>query len=79
MPDCRHLMGVYYCLEVDQETTLELGKVAFFPRPAIAVTMCPLCNEVFDSISTLHVPEGDKRGATTNNDGSSSKEHRARA
>lgn len=78
MPDCRHLLGVYYCLEVDQDMTLDLGKVAFFPRPALAITMCALCNQVFDSASTLHIPE-EKNGTTPTIDGSTGKKHRARA
>jgi hypothetical protein len=52
MIECSHVVGVFYCLEVDEATSLDKGKVAFFPIPATAVTMCKLCNQVFSAVST---------------------------
>jgi hypothetical protein len=52
MANCNHLLGVFYCLEVDEEASLAHGKVAFYARPAPVITMCRLCNAVLDILPT---------------------------
>jgi len=47
-----HNIGVYYCIEVDAETSMDLGKVAFFVKAPLAITLCKRCNKIIDKMST---------------------------